>query len=240
MTFHPVYLLMLSLFVPVVSPSQTRAQSGFPLSDESLRYAINWPSGLSLGEAQIRATRGAAGPKIPERWEFEMTIDAGIPGFQVMDRYRSISTGEFCSQQFEKHSARGKKKAQEKTVFDSSKGTALRQTVNGGKTDISVSLCAKDALTFLYALRQELQLGRMPPAQTVLFGAPYQVRLEFTGTQTLKISEVSVEADRIVTFLKGAATDLTFEIFFARDPQRTPLLVRVPLSMGIFSMELVR
>jgi hypothetical protein len=40
--------------------------------------------------------------------------------------------------------------------------------------------------------------------------------------------------------LKGPATDTTFEIFFAKDTTRTPLLVRVPLALATFSMELVR
>jgi hypothetical protein len=31
-----------------------------------------------------------------------------------------------------------------------------------------------------------------------------------------------------------------FEVYFARNPARTPLLFRVPLALGRFSMELVR
>jgi hypothetical protein len=40
--------------------------------------------------------------------------------------------------------------------------------------------------------------------------------------------------------VKGPKSSFAFEMFFARDAARTPLLVRVPLSAGSFSMELVR
>ena len=36
--------------------------------------------------------------------------------------------------------------------------------------------CAKDALTFLYYVRRELSQGRMPPQQTMFFGASYEIR----------------------------------------------------------------
>jgi hypothetical protein len=34
--------------------------------------------------------------------------------------------------------------------------------------------------------------------------------------------------------------DLTVEIFFARDAVRTPLLARIPLTLGTFTVELIR
>jgi hypothetical protein len=49
-----------------------------------------------------------------------------------------------------------------------------------------------------------------------------------------------VEADRMVANLKGPASEHTFEMYFARDAARTPVLVKLPLAMGSFSMELVR
>src|SRR5437667_3954168 len=58
------------------------AQTGFPFQDESLRYSINWPSGLSLGEASFSARHTAAG------WSFDSTLSAGIPGFSISDKYQ--------------------------------------------------------------------------------------------------------------------------------------------------------
>ena len=40
--------------------------------------------------------------------------------------------------------------------------------------------------------------------------------------------------------VKGPASEITFEVFFLKDRARTPALVRVPLALGTFSMELVR
>jgi len=209
-------------------------------SNEQLHYSINWPSGLSLGEGQLHASRSKAEDKGPDRLNLEFTLDAGIPGFQVQDRYRSEATAEFCSILLERKSLHGKKKAEEKTTFDASKGSAVRETAGGGKSDIQTSSCAKDALAYLYFLRSELSQGRLPPSQPVYFGATYQVRVEFAGTQSIRLGDSSAEADRITASLKGPASDLNFEVFFLKDAARTPALVKVPLSLGTFSMELVR
>jgi hypothetical protein len=64
--------------------------------------------------------------------------------------------------------------------------------------------------------------------------------MEFTGTQTIHIGEQKAEADRIVATLRGPSSDLTVEIFFSHDTARIPLLARIPLALGTFSVELVR
>ncbi len=219
----------------------TAAPASAPTFDgESLHYSINWPSGLSLGEAQLRSTRVKPTPKSAERFDFEFSLDAGIPGFAVADRFRSEASGEFCSIEFDKNVSQGRKKAEEKTVFDPEKGTATRETKGGGRSDLSTSSCAKDALAFLYFARRELALGRLAPRQPVYFGSPYEIRLDFAGTQMIKIADAQVEADRIDASLKGPQSDVNFEVYFLKDAARTPALVRVPLPVGTFSMELVK
>ena len=42
--------------------------AGFPHADESLHYTVNWPSGLSLGDASLHSRRSG------ERWEFEFSL----------------------------------------------------------------------------------------------------------------------------------------------------------------------
>jgi Protein of unknown function (DUF3108) len=209
-------------------------------SNEQLRYNVNWPSGLSLGEGQLHATRSKGANNGLERLDLEFSIDAAIPGFQVQDHYRSEATPEFCSISFDRKYQHGKRKSEEKTTFDQEKGSASRQTVGGGKSDIKISACAKDALAFLYFVRYELSQGRLPPSQPVYFGSAYQIRVEFGGTQNIKIGDSSVEADRLMASLKGPSSDVSFEVFFLKDTARTPALVRVPLPLGTFSMELVR
>ena len=202
---------------------------------ESLAYSVNWSSGLSLGEARLESKKTAS-----DQRELLFTLEASIPGFEVVDRYRSLATAPLCSVEFAKDSKHGKKVTRELTTFDQPASTATRQTLGGGgKSQFGTSACARDALTFLDYLRREVAAGRLPPAQTVYFGAPYQIRLESSGRQRLVLGEEAIDVDRITASVKGKAADLTFEIFLARDSSRRPVLVRVPLPPGTFSMELV-
>ena len=210
----------------------------FAAPAESLHYTINWPSGLSLGEATLTAS----GPgKENKSWAFDLTIDASVPGFTVRDHDHSTATPDFCSVQLDKAVLHGHRKNEERIAFDPQKSTATRETLNGGgKSEISVSACARDALTFLQFARRELAQGRLAPQQQVLFGAAYQVRIEYTGAQTIKVGEEPVNADRILATIKGPSSDVTVEMFFARDAARTPVLAKVPVPIGTLTVELVR
>ncbi len=220
------------------------AISGTPLGsptfeNEQLRYSINWPSGLSLGEAELESSRDKGTGDVAPRLHLQFDVDAAVPGFSVTDRYHSEASPDFCSVEFARTAHHGQKKTDEKTSFDAS-GTATRETIGGGKSEMKTPACGKDALAFLYYVRRELSQGRMPAPQTVYFGAPYEVRMAFAGTQTIKLGDKQVEADRVTASIKGPASEVGFEIFFLKDAARTPALVRVPLALGTFSMELVR
>jgi hypothetical protein len=234
MTKFPLLLAVALLSWCADKQSKPRAAPGVPFANESLPYSVNWPSGLSLGEAQMRASRSA------KTWTFELTLEAALPGFKVNDSYRSIAGDGFCSVEFVKRLEHGKRKADEKTTFDAATRTATRKTTEGGQSELSIPLCAHDALAFLYHVRDELRSGRLPAPQTVYFGAPYQLRLDYGGTQTVRFGDSSAPADRITASLKGPASQLAFDLYFARDEVRTPLVIRVPLPVGTFSMELVR
>ena len=212
------------------------------VSAESLRYSINWPSGLSLGEASLDTsrTRDQGAPKGPESWSFSLDIDASVPGFAVRDHYQSSAGPDLCGKQLEKKFVHGSHKSEERITFDQSNNTATRETQGGGKSDISLSQCGRDALTFLQFARRELAQGRLAPQQQVVFGAVYQVRVEFTGAQAIKVGEKRIDADRIVATIKGPSTDLTVEVFFSRDAARTPVLAKIPLALGAFTVELAR
>ena len=203
--------------------------------NEHLRFNINWPSGLNLGEAQLRSVSKQG------NLDMEFTVDAGVPGFPVTDRYRSLATPAMCSLEFEKDLLHGKRTIKETTRFDAAKGIATRETKGGGgKTESAISPCTKDALSFLGFIRDELAKGRVPSAQTIYFGAAYTIRVQHAGTQKITLPEGPVEVDKLVATVKGKASDVTFEIYIAKDRARTPVLVKAPLGMGVFSMELVR
>jgi len=208
---------------------------------ETLVYAVNWPSGLGLGEATFSSRLVRSPETNAAEWRFQFQIDAAVPGFAIADNISARASDEFCSIELHKEIRHGRRTAKEKTTLSPQEGTGKRETLGGGgTTDLRVAPCAKDGLTFLYFLRRELRLGRIPPAQPVLFGAAYQVSVQFGGTQTLVIGGRRVEADRLEVSLKGPASERKFEMFCSRDEARTPLLIRAPFEMGWFSMELVR
>jgi hypothetical protein len=210
--------------------------------NETLRYSINWPTGASLGEATLSASsseRVANGQAQPPHINFRLDIDAGVPGFAVSDQFRSLASASLCSAEFEKTTSHGSKKVDDKETFDPSTGTVTRGS-GDGQSEISANTCGKDALTFLYFLRQELSQGRVPAKQTVFFGAPYEIRLESAGTESVKIGNKPVDTDHFKASVDGPSSSISFDVFFSRDKARTPVLVRVPLALGTFSMELAR
>lgn len=234
----PIALLPLSAWMLLLpGTASTPPLTGFPYSSESLDYTVNWPTGLNLGEAHLRAAKAGDG------WQFEFLLDAAVPGFTYSDRYRSHANANLCSLELEKDVTHGSRVAREKTVFDYHAGRATRASTlseGGGHTDISINHCAYDGLAYLFYARKELAQGRVPQEQTVLFGAQYSARLQYTGAQEITINNKRRESDRVLLFLKGPASDSTVEIFFDRDPARTPLLVKAPFALGTFSMELAR
>jgi len=226
-------LISLAVAAPPVGPTS--------FDNEQLRYNINWPSGLSLGEAALSASSSKPEPDAPQRLHFQFDVDAGVPGFSVTDRYRSDAAGDFCSSEFARNTAHGTKKTDEKTTFDPHNGTAIREAAGGGRSELKAAPCSRDALAFLYYVRRELSEGRMPAPQTIFLGAPYDVRLDFHGTETIRIGDKPMEADRFAATVKGPGSSTNLDIFFLKDRARTPALVRVPLAMGTtFSMELAK
>src|SRR6266852_8918822 len=149
---------------------------------ETLQFNINWPSGLSLGEAKLAASKGDL------LWNYDLVLDASIPGFKVEDHFRAAATQEQCSVEFEKDSLHGPKKTREKTTFDPAKGMATRQTQGGGgKSQLAISACPHDALTFLFYLRRELSQGRLPAPQEIFYGNKYRIRVDYGGSQRVKV-----------------------------------------------------
>jgi hypothetical protein len=226
--------LLLITFIPRVA-APAPALTGFPFTDETLNYNVNWPSGLNLGEGRLQSKHTDAG------WSFEMTLDAGVPGYAVKDSYTAHANADFCSSDFSRQFLHGARKGGETETIDRSHETVSRVTLNGGGTsEFAIPDCIKDALTLLFYTRREMGQGRVPPAQQMLFGGLYQVTLDYAGAPMIKVADKQVQSDELVCSLKGASSILQFEIYFARDPARTPLLVSVPLAVGKFSLELVR
>ena len=211
--------------------------AGFPNTGEYLNYTLHWPGGASLGEAHLSAAKSDDG------WRFDFSLDASVPGFAVSDHYHSRANAGFCSLELEKETTHGQRHTHEKTVFDYKAGSATRTTLveGGGHTDINISNCAHDGLDYVFYARNELGQGHgVPQEQNVLFGASYSVRMQFAGVEDVTVAGKRRPADHVIIYLKGPASDSKLEIFFERDPARTPLLIKAPLPVGTLSMELAR
>jgi|SRR5947209_12475566 len=232
-------LVTVLLTVIAAAPLMSAADNltGFPFQNETLRYNVNWPSGLSLGEATVTAAHSGT------NWEFSLALSVGVPGFPIADKYRSSATADFCSAELERNLSHGAKKTSEKTEFNQKKGTAERETVlpaGGGTSQLSFHGCGRDGLTFWFYARRELGQGRVPPQETVFLGSGYATRMEYTGAQTIASGGKPAVTDHLIAHVKGPASDLAIEVFYARDPARTPLLIKIPVSVGTISLELVR
>jgi Protein of unknown function (DUF3108) len=209
----------------------TQALTGFPFQDETLRFQVKWPTGVSLGEGRMQARRLAGGG-----WEFDLSLDASIPGFALSDHYKSSATADLCSREFSRESTHGAKKSHESVTFTQEQRTAHRATSGGGASDFTVPACAMDALSYLYFTRREMGQGRVPPAGPIVFGGSYDIRLEYKGEETFK----GAVTDRVAATVRGPSSNVNFDVLFARDPARSPVLIRLPLALGTFSLELTR
>lgn len=211
---------------------------GFPFTNEALAYTVEWPSGLSLGDAHLISTSDQG------NWNFELTLDASLAGFDVKDTYTSNATTELCFNSLSKDSAHGSKKTKETVTFDKQDTSATRHSNyggdTGGTTKMQVNSCTRDALTYLFYTRRELGQGRVPPPQEIIFGAMYHASLAYAGAETIVVHGKSILTDKMVCHIKGPASDFLFDAYFDRDPARTPVSIRVPLPVGKLSLEIVR
>ena len=202
-------------------------------AEEATRYQISWPSGLSLGEGQLTAKKDSG------QWRFALTLEAAIPGFQVVDTFRSTASEALCSAEFAKDSVHGSRQRRETTTFTGS--TARRMTgTGGGATEFAVPACAHDALAYLFHVRRELAAGRAPGPERIYFGAAYDIRLMRVGAERVTVAEVPTDTEHFRATVVGPRSRWEFDVYFATDAARTLALVKVPFVMGSFALEWVR
>ena len=60
------------------------------------------------------------------------------------------------------------------------------------------------------------------------------------STQTITVGDKQTVTDHLVAHAKGPSSDFAFEVFYARDPARTPLLIKIPVAIGTITLELAR
>jgi len=226
---------------------------GFPFQSESLQYRVLWPGGRLLGDVRMSARKAAcpsdvSGPANQlvscDAWDFELSTNVNIPLVPIADKYSASAAGfDFCSVSLTRDISHGNKRVSEKTQFDQKKNIATRQTMvpaGGGKTELQLPTCGRDALTYIYYARREMGQGRVPPAGKVFFGSAYEVKTRYTGPMDIPVGGKNVTTDKVDVSVKGPASEFSLEIYYDRDAARTPLLIKIPVPIGTVSLELVR
>jgi hypothetical protein len=228
-------LLLFAVAAPVTAADQL---TGFPFQNETLRYNVVFASGANLGEATVSAHKADGGG-----WRFDMSFSAGLPGVPFADTYRSQATAELCSTELERAMTHATRKVTEKTTFDQRHNTAERQTLSpagGGTSQLQLPPCARDALAYQFYARREMGQGRVPQASKVFFGGSYDVRMEYTGAMDVKVGAKAEVTDHVNVSIKGPQSDVTVEVFYARDAARTPVMIKIPVPIGKITLELAR
>jgi hypothetical protein len=218
--------------------AQAAKLAGFPWQNETLHYTMNWQSGLPVGDVYFTARKTDGGG-----WSFDVAGNAGVPGFALNDKYRSSAGADLCSTALERETDHAGRKGREESTFDRKTGAGRRVTLlpeGGGQTDFVIGPCARDAVAFAYFARLELGQGRVPASAQAYFGATYAIGMVYTGAQDTGVGNKKVTTDHLNVSVKGPKADFRFEVFYARDAARTPMQIRVPLSMGTFTLDLVR
>jgi len=235
MKTHTAVFLIFATLSFAAAPVDPQALTGFPFTDEDLNYSINWPTGASLGDAHLHARHSGAD------WKFELTLEAGVPGFALKDTYRSDTVPDYCSTSFDRSISHGSRATLERETIDRDRGIATRTlSKDGSKSEIPVPACVKDALAYLFYARTELGQGRVPAAQDILFGGLHPIRVDYVGGPIISVNQKQVQSDQVTCTFRIGAGEYSFDVYFARDAARTPLLITVPFAMGKFSMELIR
>ena len=201
--------------------------------EEATRYQVSWPSGLSLGDGELLATKDG------DKWKFTLKLEAAIPGFKVEDVFHSTVDRNLCSLELVKDSTHGTRKAKETSTFSAPTGTRITSG-GGGKSEFPVPACTHDALGFLFVVRDQLSKGKVPAPQQIFFGAPYDVRFVLVGSEKVTVGEIPTDTEHFKISVKGPSSRFEFDAYFAKDEGRTLALVRVPFMMGNFALEWVR
>src|SRR5262245_8904166 len=71
---------------PSDPPTVTPAKSEKAPQGETLHFNVNWPSGLSLGEAHLSSAPSDG------KWTYSFKIDAALPGFTLGEEVKSTAS----------------------------------------------------------------------------------------------------------------------------------------------------
>src|SRR3954454_20664425 len=120
MTFICWRAVALLAAAPLAAQTPAVPPTGFPFTDEALKYSLNMPGGPKLGEGHLSARKSETG------WRFELTLDATAPVFEIHDTYTATASSNYCAMEFGKKFHHGKRKGNEKETVDRSHASVAR------------------------------------------------------------------------------------------------------------------
>ena len=211
-----------------------QASSPFPplQQGETLRYRLQWPSGLTLGEATLRA--------IPSGKEvrLELTVEAGLPQYTLRDTFSAVATQEdLCSLQFRQEISEGARQRVETIEFDLSARQATH-TRGNQTTTMAVPPCPRDPLTFLYYVRREAAAGRPVTSGAVQLKNGVAVQIVPGDQESVSVSGQAKQAEHYVVTYTGPGSARTFHLWLSPDAARAPVRIQAPFSLAVFTAEL--
>ncbi len=208
--------------------------SAFPpfQQGETLRYRLQWPSGITLGEATLRVS--PAGKEL----RLELTVEAGLPQYTLRDTFSAVaSLDDLCSIQFHQKIAEGERQREESIEFDPATRQATH-TRGNQTTTMAVPQCARDPLTFLYYFRRELAAGRRVASGAVQLGTSIAVQIAPGVPEPVRVSGQTKPADHYVVTYSGTRGSKTFHLWLSPDAARAPVRIRAPFPLAEFAAEL--
>ena len=226
--------MWLLLACPAVLMAQS-ASSSWPVlaAGEKLEYNLRWPSGITLGEATLKATHTG------NQMFLEATVDADIPQYHALYTFSSVTDEQFCSQQFRMVLHEGKRIVNDTFEFDQN-NHQVHRVRNGRSTTASLSDtdCARDPLALIYYFRQQLALGKLPPgASGVLYlGEAYTVHYDAAAPGPASGSKAP--QGELFNIRVDAPNAPNLEVSIRNDPQRVPISLRIAFSLGTLSADL--
>ncbi len=139
----------------------------------------------------------------------------------------------------------GGKRTDDKTTFDQKAGTrdaydAVPEPAAAAPISTSQPARATRWPSPITRASNWARAGCRTPQQSVLRVGVFGDAWSTPGAENITFGREDRDNRPRARAVKGPKADFQFDIFFARDAARTPLSIRIPLPLGIFTLDLVR
>jgi hypothetical protein len=217
---------------------------------ETLTYDVDW-SIFPAGKVVASLPAGREKPGSP----YEVKTTARSQGFvsllyNVQDEYNSFfDPRTLCSDRIVKTVNEGRRHKQTEIVFNYARGLALLDERDPTKPDAptkhdenAIPGCAEDVLSAFYFLRrQPLEIGKSIRLEVNDGSRTQQVIVEVQAREQIQTSLGNMAAIRVEPRVFGQLIPRKGRmlIWFSEDPKRLPLRIKMMISVGTITGNLV-